>query len=181
MKKRNILLLTTGLTIIALIAFGFEAFAGWGGMGMYGRGPGYGPGSGYGMMQGYGPGPGYSMMRGYGPRGAARGYCPGYQGYGLSEDEVKDLENQRTAFLKETETLRNQIYQKRLELRSELAKETPNVEKIKKLQAEISELRSQLDQKRMDHILSLKKINPNIGRGFMGRGPRGFYRGHRGW
>ena len=174
MKKRNLTLLIAGLTVMAAVVFSYNAFAGRYGMGMYGRGPGFGAGSGYGRGMGmygqYGTGPGYG-----------RGYCSGIQGYGLSEDEIGKLENERAAFLKETETLRNDMYQKRLELNSELAKETPDIETARKLQKEISDLRSQLDQKRMDHMVSLKKINPNVGRGFMSRGPRGLHRGPHRW
>ena len=159
------------------------------GMGMYGQGPGYGFGPGYGRGMGmygqYGPGPGYGRGMGmYGAmpgRGFGRGYCPGFGGSNLSEEEIQNLDKQRDAFLKETETLRNGIYQKRLELRSELAKENPDIQKAKQLQSEISELRAQLDQKRLDNMISLKKIDPNIGRGFMGGGPRGFRGGPHRW
>ena len=207
MKKRNVILLIAGITVLAMI-FGFEAYAGRYGMGMYGQGPGYVPGPGYGRGMGmnsqYGPGPGYGRGMGmnsqYGPGpgygrgmgmhnqygsgpgyGFGRGNCPGFIGSNLSEEEIQSLEKQRTAFFKETETLRNDIYQKRLELRSELAKGNPDSERAKQLQSEISGLRSQLDQKRVDHMISLKKINPNIGRGFMGGGPRGFRRGPHMW
>ena len=98
-----------------------------------------------------------------------------------SEDETGKLEKERADFMKETETLRNDMYQKRLELSSEFAKETPDIGTARKLQKEISDLRSQLDQKRMDHIVNLKKVNPNIGRGFMSRGPRGLHRGPHRW
>jgi len=64
----------------------------------------------------------------------------------------------------------NDIFQKRLELRSELAKQTPDVQKAVKLQKELSELKAQFDQKRIDHRIKMKKINPNVGRGFGGRG-----------
>lgn len=188
MKKRNVLLLVAGIAVLVMV-FGFDAFAGRYGMGMYGQG--YGPGSGYGRGMGmYGPGPGYGRgmgMRGQYGAGPGRGFgwgnCPGWVGSELSNEDIQQLEEQRAAFFKETEALRNDIYQKRLELRSELAKDNPDVEKAKKLQSEISEIRSQLDQKRMDHMISLKKINPNLGRGYMGQGPRGkgFGRGPRMW
>ncbi len=131
------------LTVIAIAGFGAYAFADWGmgydryGMGMYGRGTGYGG--------------------------------PGYMG-NLSADEIGALDHERTAFFKATEDLRQDIYAKELELRSELAKQNPDTQKATKLQKEISELVAQLDRKRVEHVVKMKKINPDAGRGFMGRG-----------
>ena len=56
----------------------------------------------------------------------------GYGGSGcgaldnLSEDEIKKLDAERTAFFEATKSLRRKIYQKRLELASEVAKEDPD-------------------------------------------------------
>jgi len=116
--------------------------------------------------------------RGYG-RGMGRGF--GRSGYAptLSEEELKKLNTERTTFFKATEDLRNGIFQKRLELRSELAKQNPDTPKAEKLQKEISELEAQFDQKRIGHLANMKKINPNAGQGFGGRG-RGFATGFGG-
>ena len=89
MKKRNILLLVAGIAALVMV-FGFDAFAGRYGMGMYGQG--YGPGPGYSRGMGmYGPGPGYGRGMGmygqYGPgpgRGVGWGNCPGWAGSELS-------------------------------------------------------------------------------------------------
>jgi len=177
MKNRNFVKALTAITIAAVLGFSATAFAGPG-MG-YGRG-GYGPG-----MMGYGPemmGPGYGMgpgMMGYGP-GAGRGF----RGYGypgdLKDEDLKKLDEQRSAFFEATKNLHNDLYQKRLELQSELAKQSPDSKKAGTLQKEISELKAQLDQKRIDHMLEIKKINPNVGRGFAGRGPGGYGAGFRG-
>ena len=105
----------------------------------------------------------YSGRMGYGGQG--------YMG-NLSADEIGALDQERAAFLKATEDLRQDIYAKELELRSELTKENPNTQKAATLQKDISELVTQLDRKRSEHVITMKKINPNAGREFMGRGYR---------
>ena len=183
MKYHNFVKVFMVAAVIVVMGLSATAFAGPG-MG-YGRG-GYGPGMmGYGpqmMGPGYGPGPGYGMgpgMMGYGP-----GRGRGFQGYGypsdLKDEDIKKLDEQRSAFFEATKNLRNDLYEKRFELRSELVKQNPDAEKAGKLQKEISELRTQLDQKRIDHMIEMKKINPNVGRGFAGRGPGGYGPGFRG-
>jgi Spy/CpxP family protein refolding chaperone len=131
------------LTVIAIAGFGAYAFADWGmGYGRYGMGM-HGGGMGYGGQ--------------------------GYMG-NLSADEIGALDQERAAFFKATEDLRQDIYAKELELRSELAKQNPDTQKAAKLQKEISELVAQLDRKRVEHVVKMKKINPDAGRGFMERG-----------
>ena len=67
----------------------------------------------------------------------------GYAGFGdnLSEEQIKQMQAERKAFFDATKEIRQQIYQKRLELRSELAKKEPDSEKSIRLQKEISELK----------------------------------------
>ncbi|MFH2121601.1 MAG: periplasmic heavy metal sensor [Pseudomonadota bacterium] len=150
---------------IAVIGIGSYAYADWG-MG-YGRHMGYGWGSGYGpgMMgpgayEGYGMGPG---MMGYpGDRSGNWG--------NLSDEDAKKIEKEQATFLRSTEQLRQDIYAKGLELRSELSKENPNAENAATLQKELSGLEGRLDQKRVDHMITLRKITPNLGRSFAGRG-----------
>jgi hypothetical protein len=103
------------------------------------------------------------------------GHHQGYGGFGenLSEAEIKQMQAEHKAFFEATREIRQQIYQKRLELGSELAKKDTDPEKAIGLQKEISELKSQMGLKRLDHILKLKKINPDVGRGLMGHGPMG--------
>ncbi len=100
---------------------------------------------------------------------------PGY-GYNLSDEEIKALEKERQAFFNATESIRQDLYAKDLELKSELAKETPDAKKAARLQKELSKLESQLDQKRVDHMIKMRKLNPNTGRGrgFMGGGQKGY-------
>lgn len=145
------------VTILAIIGFGTYAFAGWGmdydrhGWGHHGPGWHHGGGD-------------------------ERGY--GYMRDDLSDDEIAALEREREAFFEATENLRQDIYAKRLALKSELAKKDPDVKKAQELQKEISNLEATIDQKRVDHMIKMKKINPHAGRGYgsgRGRGLGGGY------
>jgi hypothetical protein len=106
---------------------------------------------------------------GYGPRGFAG---PGYGG-DLTDEEIAALQKERNAFLEQTRDLRENIYQKQLELRAEMAKKNPDAKKAAELQKEVSGLRAEMAQKRLDQQLKMKKENPKLfGRGFgMGMGP----------
>jgi zinc resistance-associated protein len=148
MKKRYVKGVIAILVIGAVGVFSVNAFAG------RGRGPmGWGGGQG---GQGYGPcgGPGYASS--------------------LSAEDVEKLKEQRQAFFDATGDIRREKHQKRLSLRSELAKKDPDPAAAKALQQEISSLQAQLDEKRLDHLLEMKKINPDAGnRWMMGRDPGG--------
>lgn len=105
----------------------------------------------------------------------------GYMMGNLSEDEIEKIEKERESFFKATENLRQDIYRKDLELRSELAKENPETKKAEKIQKEISDLEAKVDQKRIEHMIKMKEINPNMGKGY-GRGKgRGYGRGGNCW
>lgn len=121
-------------------------------------------GKGYGHHRGMHQGQGWH--RGYGGPG-----CGAFDQ--LSEDEIKKLDAERTAFFEAAQGLRRKIYQKRLELASELAKDSPDAATATALQTEISDFKAQMAQKRLDHILRVRKINPDLGRGFWGGGHRG--------
>ena len=149
---RNIVLLTT---VITLVGLGTYAFAGWG-MGWGHHGGGYGQGRGY--HHGWGPGGGY--------------------GGNWSEEDYKKMQSARNEFFKATDRLRQELYAKQLELRSELAQEKPDTKKAAKLQKELSELQAQFDQKRLDHMIAMRKINPRMGYGFGGRGRMGMGGGY---
>lgn len=144
------------LAIVAVLAFAATSFAGWG-RGHWGYGYHMGPA--YGMHQGWGQGP-----MGYGNQG--------YQGY-LSDDEIARLDKERQAFFDATSDLREQLYQKELELRSELAKAEPDAKKAAGLQKEISNLESELDQKRLDQRIKMRQDFPRFGDRGYGYGPRG--------
>jgi len=137
--------LIAGLTVAAVIGIGTYAFGHMGGGdGYYGR-----MHSGPMMHQGYYGEPGNDYRT------------------DLKDEDIRALEEERTAFLKATDSIRQNLYSKELELRSELYKENPDVSKAGALQKEISELESELDQKRLDHMIKIRKLNPNAGRGFM--------------
>jgi Spy/CpxP family protein refolding chaperone len=105
-------------------------------------------------------------------------YSPGYDDQ-MSKEQYQQLEQKREAFLKDTQELRTNLYEKERELQNELVKEEPDAAKASGLQKEISELQAQFDQKRIDNMVEMRKLNPNAGRGFMhggsmmGYGPRG--------
>jgi Spy/CpxP family protein refolding chaperone len=144
------------------------------------------------FLGGVAPGLAHSGM-GYGPysrwghqpmhdwhHGAEEG--PGFGCWGdLSREDIQKLEKERDDFFEATKNLRANIYQKRLELKSELAKENPDAKTAAGLQTEISGLKAEFGQKRLNHFLNMKKINPDIGRGFGGgygmMGPGMMHRG----
>ncbi len=94
----------------------------------------------------------------------------GYQA-NLNDEDLNRLNQQRQAFFEQTRSLRENLFQKRLELRSELARQEPDTAKAATLQKEISDLQGQLDQKRIEHRIRMQKENPGFfaGRGY-GRG-----------
>ena len=137
--------LIIGLTIAAVIGVGAYAFAH--------RGEGYGY---HGWMHG-----GSGMHH--------RDYDRSGYGYpdNMKNEDIKALEEERTAFFKDTETIRRDLYSKELELKSELLKNNPDVSKAVTIQKDISELQSNLDQQRIEHMIKIRKLNPNAGRGGM--------------
>ena len=145
------------ITIVAIIGFGTYAFAGWGmGYGHHGRGH-YGPGY---HHEGWG-GSGYGHMMD-----------------DLSDVDIEKLDKARSDYLKATENLRQDLYDKELELRNELAKQDPDAKKAAKLQMDISKLEEKLDQKHLDHMIQVRKINPDAGRGYRSGMDRGFGGGY---
>lgn len=144
--------LTKGIVILAAIAtvgLVATAYAGWG--------------DGYGHR-----GRGWNHMGWGGP-----GYGGDYPD--LTDEQRQAIEQERRAFLKETDDLRQNLYAKELELRSELAKDDADAQKAAAIQKDISKLEAEIDQKRLDHVVTMKKINPDAGRGYMmgGRGRGG--------
>jgi Spy/CpxP family protein refolding chaperone len=153
MKKNITSKIIIVLTVLAVVGFGAHAFAE--------RGMGYG-------HQNWGHhGPGWSHG---GQGGSGHGYMMG----DLNEDEIEKLEKERNAFFEATEDLRQDLYAKELELRSELAKRNPDPKKAAKLQNDLSKLQARLDQKHIDHMIKMRKINPKAGRRFMNRGGMGY-------
>ena len=142
MKMNNFSKTVIVVAIIGIVGFAATSFAG------RGRGGG-------GYCQGQGSG---WAQRGSGPAG--------YQG-NLSDEDLDKLNKQRQVFFENTRELRENRYQKQLELQSELAKKDPDAQKAAGLQGEISDLSGQLDQKRVDHRIKMQKENPDF---FAGRG-----------
>jgi hypothetical protein len=149
------------IAIIGIVGYAATSFAGWG----------HGWGRGGGGEYCNGPGAGWSQ-KGFGGRG--------YQG-NLSDEQIEKFSTERQAFIEDTGELRQTLYQKQLELRSELAKQDPDAKKAVEIQKEISELESQLGQKRIEHRIKMQKENPEFfsGRGY-GSGGRGMGRGFYG-
>jgi hypothetical protein len=151
------------LTVFTIMGFGVYAFADGGmGYGRHHRGEGH-----------------------HGPEWQGEGYgCPGYGSMmgDLSDEDIQKMDEQREAFFKSTQDLRQKIYQKRLALESEFAKKNPDAKNAANIQKEISDLRAQMDQKRIAHMFEMRKINPDLGAGFMGPGMmgHGYGRGYRG-
>ena len=146
----------TILAIAGIVGFAATSYAGWG------RGGG-------GNCRGQGSGWGQSRID-----------PSDYQG-NLSDEQISRLDTERRAFFEETRDLREDLHQKEIELRSELAKADPDAQKAAGLQAEVSNLTAQLDQKRIDHRIRMKKENPEFfaGRGY-GKAGRGMGRGSYG-
>jgi len=141
-----------GIAVFAIIGLAVTAFADWG----RGGGRGFGPGA------CGGPGSGYN--------------CPAALD-ALNDEQIDRLNEMRTRFFVDTRDLKDRMYQKGLELRSELAKQDPDSARALKLQKEVSELRGEMAQKRLEQRLELKKQFPELeGNGF-GRG----YGNGRGW
>jgi Spy/CpxP family protein refolding chaperone len=152
-----------GKIIVVVAIFGVVGYAA---TSFAGRGRGWGGGGGYCWGQG----------GGWGQRGSA---APGYQG-NLNDQDIDKLSKQRQAFFEDTRELRENLYQKELELRSELAKQDPDVNKAVALQKEVSELEGQLSQKRIEQRLKMQKENPDLfaGRGYGRGGGYGMGRGY---
>lgn len=157
---QNIIKKTAIILTVMIFGIGFYAYAdmGWG----YHHGPGMMYGDGYGM---------------YGHHGGW--YDQGDTYSGLTDEQIKAIENQRSAFIKSTDEIRRQIYEKDEMLNAELSKETPDVKKAVQLQKDVSALKAQLDQKAIEYRLAVKKINPDIvdryDRGFGGYGHHGYH------
>ena len=148
------------LAVLGVVGFAATSFAGWG------RG-----GGGNCWGQGYG-----WAQRGAGPAG--------YQS-NLSDEEIDKLNQARQAYFEDTREIRENLYQKELELRSEMAKKDPDAKKAVSLQKAISDLEGQLDQKRVEQRLKMQEENPDFfaGRGYgqgrgYGKGGRGLGRGY---
>jgi hypothetical protein len=150
MKAKHLVTVGMILAVVMMLGLSATGFADGG----WGRGRG-----------GYCDGPAAEdCPRGYGPRGGAGN---------LSDDEIALLQKERAAFFEQTREVRDDLYQKGLELSSELAKKEPDAAKAAALQKEISGLKAQLEQQALDYRLRMRKENSELySKGFgQGRGP----------
>lgn len=102
--------------------------------------------------------------------GALAGRGCGYGNYGYRNNP--DIKKERIAFLNETETLRENLFNKEQQLGTEMDKENPSISNAKYIQKEISELRAELDQVWVEYAIRMKKLHPDFGSsyGTIGRG-----------
>lgn len=93
----------------------------------------------------------------------------------LSEADREKLQDAREAFFEETKDLRQDMRQKRLEMRAEMAKKSPDSDKLFALQKEVSELHGQFAEKKLAHRLEMREQFPDLPHAGFG-GKRGFGR-----
>ncbi len=126
---------------------------------------------------------GMGMGHGRHGYGHARQAEPGGPWVDLSDEQMEKLQAARQSFLQDTEDLRQQLYEKQAEMFAVMAKKSPDPEKAKALQKDISRIKGELDLKHLEHVLEVKQIHPHLGRGFVkGLGGPGHGRGHgSGW
>ncbi len=142
------------VAVIAIVGFVASAFAGWGAGGYGHRGGGW-------------------HHMGWGGSGDGYGY-----NQNLTDEQQKALEQERQAFLNASESIRQDLYAKNLELRNELTEDNPDAQKAAALQKEISKLESDLDQKQIDFMLNAREVAPDAGPGYMMGGMMGYGPGY---
>ncbi len=149
-----------GITLLLAGFVGYTFAHGWG----YHMGGGYG----YGMMDGYHRG-GYSMMDGY--------HMGGHMWNDLSVEDQQIMHDQMNKFFSETQELRSEYYQKRVELNKEYSKPDKDQAKIDTLEKELFDLSSKIEKNRFDHTREMQKLFGDKIPGFnygMGMGGHGY-------
>ena len=99
-----------------------------------------------------GPRTGMGMGSGFGP-----GSC-NISGLDLTTEQVEKVRAVRQAHMANMQDSRNQMFQKKAEIRLEWMQTTPDVDKIKKLQGEINDLRAVKQSMMVDQELEFRKI-----------------------
>ena len=148
MKTNKLRTALASLVAVSVIAAGATAFAGKG-MGNQGDERGYG---------------------GCGKQNRKGGCAYGQMNADLTPEQREQMETERQAFFDATKNDRQDLYAKRLELKAEMAKSQPDMDKASALQKAVSDLQASLDQKHLGHIMAMRKINPDAGRGWMMQG-----------
>ena len=116
------------------------------------------------------------MGMGYGKAGYGPHHGQGRMAAALSEEDQQKLNVERKAFFEATRDLRQEIYSKGLELRSELAKKDVDMNRAKAIQKDLSSLEASFDLKQLEHRVAMQKLFPELGMG-MGKGMGGHGRG----
>ncbi|MCF6249483.1 MAG: periplasmic heavy metal sensor [Desulfobacula sp.] len=139
---------------------GFAAYA-------FAYGGGYSMGGGYGMMNG-----GYHM--GYGGYMMGSGmYGNGQMWQNVSTEDQKKMQTQMDEFFSSTRELRDQYYEKRIELNREYSKSEKDQNKIDSLQKELFDLSANFEKQRFDHMTGMQKLFAGNTNGFSGMGGYG--------
>ena len=106
----------------------------------------------------------YSFAAGKGNRSGRGGEwlknCPAAKN--LSNEDRQKVQNEIQAFRNDADSIRQQIRQKRSELKNEMKKPSTDSQKAFALQKEISDLEAQIAQKRVQYLINLKNINPAL-------------------
>lgn len=82
----------------------------------------------------------------------------GFQALDLTQEQLTQMQQLRKAYFEETYPLREQILERRMELRRLLLSEKPDEGKIMAVQREISDLHSKLAEKRTQLRLEISKM-----------------------
>ncbi len=91
--------------------------------------------------------------------------CQGFkQLKGLSDQEMAQVKSEMDAFHKAVEPIKQNLFEKKMAMISELAKQDSDVDEAKKLQTKIYALKNQLGQKKIDYLIRVKKISTEAGR-----------------
>jgi Spy/CpxP family protein refolding chaperone len=81
-----------------------------------------------------------------------------FPGITLTQEQKTSIHQARTQFIKDTVSLKSDVYKMRLELKTLLLDLSPDAEKAIKIQDEMFDLKKQLAQKKLLSKLEVKKI-----------------------
>ena len=125
----------------------------------FAHGPGWGRGRGHHMMDYWNKGGGYEN---------------------LTDEQQNELSQLDRKYFDQTTDLRNKLWAKRSELETILNSSTPDIDKAKAVQKDISDLRSKLDEKRIEYETEVRKLAPDATYRYHGRhmGGYGHMRGY---
>jgi len=115
-------------------------------------------------------------MRGYGGQMMGPGY--GAVDDDLSQEDANKLQAAREMFSDQTRELREKMDDKSYAIQKELDQPTPDRDKLKALQDDLSQLQSQFNAYALDYNLAVRNIVPDEARN---RAYAGGYRGRNCW